>query len=88
MTVIFIFGLQHLTLSLSQKKYVKDTFDKKKAIKGWQNVTQLAVTKYTRDYGSPGTFNAAEKEMLGEKLYDYYEDIMKANFKKARKLKK
>ena len=70
------------------KKYVKDTFDKKKAIKGWSNVTRMAVSKYTRDYGSPGTFNSAEKEMLGAMLYDYYEDIMKANFKKARKLKK
>ena len=73
------------------KKYIKGVFDKKNAIEGFKGILPLANAKYCKDYCAAGqkfTFNAAEKDMYAKDLYDYYEEIMKAMFKKAKKLKK
>lgn len=73
------------------KKYVKGTFDKKKAVKGFELLIPEGVKSYDKEFGSYGyrtKFNAAEKQQLAQDLYDYYEDILKEMFKKARKLKK
>ena len=73
------------------KKYIKGNFDKKKAIKGFELVIPVGVKSYDKEFSSPyykTTFNSAEKEELAKELYDYYEDMMKEMFKKARKFKK
>lgn len=73
------------------KKYVKGTFDKKKAVKGFELLIPVGARSYDEEFGGYGyrtTFNAAEKQQLAQDLYDYYEDIMKEMFKKAKKFKK
>lgn len=73
------------------KKYAKGTFDKKKAIKGFELIIPVGTRSYDKEFSGRGhntTFNKAEREILAKELYDYYEDIMKEMFKKAKKLKK
>lgn len=73
------------------KKYVKGTFDKQKAIKGFQPIVPVGLQSYNKTFMYPYdslSLNAREKEALAKDLYDYYEDIMKEMFKKAKKLKR
>ena len=70
------------------KKYVRGTFDKNKGIKGFELVIPVAVRSYYREFGDKMQFNPEERKISAKDLYDYYEDIMKEMFKKAKKLKK
>lgn len=70
------------------RKYVRGTFDKKKAVKGFELLIPHGVRSYDKAFGYRMTFNKAERELLAKDLYDHYEDILKEMFKKARKLKK
>ncbi len=73
------------------KKYVKGSYDRQKAIKGFQLLLPYGIASYDREFSTRGyrtTMNAREKEEAAKQLFDYYEDIMKEMFKKARKLKK
>lgn len=70
------------------RKYVRGTFDKAKAVQGFKTVVvEDAIRRYRKAYGL-GPVGSAEKKAIAEELYDYYEDIMKEMFKKAKKLKK
>ena len=70
------------------RKYVRGSFDKAKAVKGYQTVVvEDAIRRYRKAYGL-GPVGSAEKKAIAEELYDFYEDIMKEMFKKAKKLKK
>ncbi len=73
------------------KKYSRGQFDKQKAIKGFQLLLPYGIASYDKEFSIRGyrtPFNAREKEEAAKQLYDYYEDIMKEMFKKAKKLKK
>lgn len=70
------------------KKYVRGTFDKAKGIKGFELIIPVGVQSYYREFGDRMSFNPEEKKIIAKDLYDYYEDIMKEMFKKAKKLKK
>ena len=70
------------------RKYAKGNFDKKKAVKGFELLIPVGVRSYQKEFGDKMTFNPKEREIIAKELYDYYEDLMKEMFKKAKKLKK
>lgn len=73
------------------KKYIKGDFDKTKAVKGFENIVPVGVRSYEKTFTLPYSrvsMNSAEKHECAKMLYDYYEDMMKEMFKKARKFKK
>lgn len=57
-------------------------------MKGFELIIPVGVKAYQREFGDKMTFNPDERKLIAKDLYDYYEDIMKEMFKKAKKLKR
>lgn len=70
------------------KKKAKGTFDKQKALKGYENLIPYATRLYQKEFGDLMRFNPEERKIISKDFYEYYEDLMKEMFKKAKKLKK
>ena len=70
------------------KKTVKGSFDKAKAIKGFETiVVPVGLQQYRKDFGL-GVVKSAEKKAIAEYCYDHYRELFKEMTKAAKKAAK
>ena len=60
------------------KKKAKGTFDKKKALKGYENLIPYATRLYQKEFGDLMRFNPEERNIISKDFYEYYENARRS----------